>query len=306
MGITAKKIALSGVISLLLIGGIWYFLITSYTPELTTENEIELSDSQAELTNQSNDLLFQASFSYGQDNLEWSKISMTIVYDNTEFDCTKSGLTSDLTYDSSVQSKLNADGGSFTVEVNADTEDFVMLKFDNMQQTNDSDYDMKFSKTDIFLGENVTGIALDEDFEDVNSIPSIEFDENSETRLEWYDYDLSVHRVIPKSLTYVVNDSNVFYKLQFISYYNSEDESRFISFIISNIGDGEFPATNNENLIKTAPCLISSTNQSIWQHNETISVSENGIDICDNSCSISVEIRYLNQIIEGMKDIELQ
>ena len=306
MGITAKKIALSGVISLLLIGGIWYFLITSYTPELTTENEIELSDSQAELTNQSNDLLFQAAFSYGQDNLEWSKISMTIVYDNTEFDCTKSGLTSDLTYDSSVQSKLNADGGSFTVEVNADTEDFVMLKFDNMQQTNDSDYDMKFSKTDIFLGENVTGIALDEDFEDVNSIPSIEFDENSETRLEWYDYDLSVHRVIPKSLTYVVNDSNVFYKLQFISYYNSEDESRFISFIISNIGDGEFPATNNENLIKTAPCLISSTNQSIWQHNETISVSENGIDICDNSCSISVEIRYLNQIIEGMKDIELQ
>ena len=306
MGSTAKKIALSGVISLLLIGGIWYFLITSYTPELTTENEIELSDSQAELTNQSNDLLFQASFSYGQDNLEWSKISMTIVYDNTEFDCTKSGLTSDLTYDSSVQSKLNADGGSFTVEVNADTEDFVMLKFDNMQQTNDSDYDMKFSKTDIFLGENVTGIALDEDFEDVNSIPSIEFDENSETRLEWYDYDLSVHRVIPKSLTYVVNDSNVFYKLQFISYYNSEDESRFISFIISNIGDGEFPATNNENLIKTAPCLISSTNQSIWQHNETISVSENGIDICDNSCSISVEIRYLNQIIEGMKDIELQ
>ena len=306
MGSTAKKIALSGVISLLLIGGIWYFLITSYTPELTTENEIELSDSQAELTNQSNDLLFQASFSYGQDNLEWSKISMTIVYDNTEFDCTKSGLTSDLSYDSPVQSKLNADGGSFTVEVNADTEDFVMLKFDNMQQTNDSDYDMKFSKTDIFLGENVTGIALDEDFEDVNSIPSIEFDENSETRLEWYDYDLSVHRVIPKSLTYVVNDSNVFYKLQFISYYNSEDESRFISFIISNIGDGEFPATNNENLIKTAPCLISSTNQSIWQHNETISVSENGIDICDNSCSISVEIRYLNQIIEGMKDIELQ
>ena len=306
MGSTAKKIALSGVISLLLIGGIWYFLITSYTPELTTENEIELSDSQAELTNQSNDLLFQASFSYGQDNLEWSKVSMSILIGDQTFDCTKSGLTSDLTYDSSVQSKLNADGGSFTVEVNADTEDFVMLKFDNMQQTNDSDYDMKFSKTDIFLGENVTGIALDEDFEDVNSIPSIEFDENSETRLEWYDYDLSVHRVIPKSLTYVVNDSNVFYKLQFISYYNSEDESRFISFIISNIGDGEFPATNNENLIKTAPCLISSTNQSIWQHNETISVSENGIDICDNSCSISVEIRYLNQIIEGMKEIELQ
>ena len=302
----AKKITLTTIITILMIGGVWYFLIASYTPELTTENEIELYDSQAELTNQSNDLLFQASFSYGQDNLEWSKISMTIVYDNTEFDCTKSGLTSDLTYDSSVQSKLNADGGSFTVEVNADTEDFVMLKFDNMQQTNDSDYDIKFSKTDIFLGENVSGVALSEEFENVDSVPNIEFDETSETRLEWYDYDLSVHRVIPKSLTYVVNDSNVFYKLQFLSYYNSEDESRYISFIISNIGDDEFPATNNKNLIKTAPCLISSNNETVWQHNETIMVRENGIDMCNNSCSISVEIRYLNQIIKGMKEIELQ
>ncbi|MGB0463768.1 MAG: hypothetical protein ACPGIG_02840, partial [Candidatus Poseidoniaceae archaeon] len=86
----------------------------------------------------------------------------------------------------------------------------------------------------------------------------------------------------------------------------SDDESRFISFIISNLGDGEFPATNNENLIKAAPCLITSDNGSIWQHNETISVSENGFDICSNSCTIGVEIRYLNQIIKGMKEIELQ
>ena len=65
-------------------------------------------------------------------------------------------------------------------------------------------------------------------------------------------------------------------------------------------------ATNNENLIKTAPCLISSNNETVWQHNETIVVRENGIDMCNNSCSISVEIRYLNQIIKGMKEIELQ
>ena len=50
MGSTAKKIAFSAIILLLLIGGIWYFLITSYTPELTTENEVELVDSQAELS----------------------------------------------------------------------------------------------------------------------------------------------------------------------------------------------------------------------------------------------------------------
>lgn len=306
MGSMAKKIILTTIITILLVSGAWYFLITSYTPEPTTENEIDLADAQNELTELGNDVLFQASFSYGQDNLEWSKVSMTLIIGDEGFDCTKSGLTSEQSYDSPVLSKLNADGGSFTIEVNADTENFISLNFEDMQQTNDSNYDIKFSKTDIFLGENVTGVALSEGFENVDSVPNIEFDETSETRLEWYDYDLSVHRVIPKSLTYVVNDSNVFYKLQFLSYYNSEDESRYISFIISNIGDGEFPATNNENLIKTAPCLISSTNETVWQHNETISVGENGIDMCNNSCSISVEIRYLNQIVKGMKEIEIQ
>ena len=46
---------------------------TSYTPELTTENEIELTDHNDNLTNQSDDLLLNASFSTGEDNLEWSK-----------------------------------------------------------------------------------------------------------------------------------------------------------------------------------------------------------------------------------------
>ena len=63
---------------------------------------------------------------------------------------------------------------------------------------------------------------------------------------------------------------------------------------------------SNENLIKAAPCLITSNNESVWQHNETISVSENGFDICSSSCTVGVEVRYLNQIIKGMKEIELQ
>ena len=46
----AKKITLTTIITILLIGGVWYFLITSYTPELTTENEIDLADGQDELT----------------------------------------------------------------------------------------------------------------------------------------------------------------------------------------------------------------------------------------------------------------
>ena len=66
-----KKVLISLTIVLLLVGGIWYFMVTSYTPELTTENEIELTDHNDNLTNQSDDLLLNASFSTGEDNLEW-------------------------------------------------------------------------------------------------------------------------------------------------------------------------------------------------------------------------------------------
>lgn len=301
-----KKILLSLVIVLLLVGGVWYFLVTSYTPELTTENEIELTDNNETPTNQTNDLLFNASFSTGEDNLEWSKITMSIVSSDTRLDCTKSGFTSGIIHDGDVQSRLNADGNSFTVEVDADSDDFIMINFDDMQQTNDSDFDLKFSKTDIFLGPNNTGIALNENFQDVTAIPTSDFDESADERLEWYDYDLSIHRVFPKEITYVVNDSSIHYKIQFLSYYNSEDESRHVSFIISTINNSNFPATDNDNLIKIAPCLITSSNESFWQYNETISVLENGFDICNNKCTIEVEIRYLNQIITGMKEIELQ
>ena len=305
MNRTIKKVLISLTIVLLLVGGIWYFMVTSYTPELTTENEIELTDHSDNLTNQSNDLLFNSSFSTGQDNLEWSKVTMSIVSSDTRLDCTKSGFTSGIIHDGDVQSRLNADGNSFTVEVDADSDDFIMINFEDMQQTNDSDFDLKFSKTDIFLGPNVTGIALNDNFQDVNSIPTSDFDESADERLEWYDYDLSIHRVIPKEITYVVNDSSIHYKIQFLSYYNSKDESRHVSFIISTINNSYFPATNNDNLIKIAPCVITSSNESFWQHNETILVSENGIDICNDKCTIKVEIRYLNQIITGMKEIEL-
>ena len=56
MGTTVKKIASSAII-LLLQSVEWYFLITSYTPELTTENEVELVDSLAELSELENNLL---------------------------------------------------------------------------------------------------------------------------------------------------------------------------------------------------------------------------------------------------------
>ena len=208
------KRILAGVLIVLLIGaGGWYLLVTSYSAELTTENEILVEDYNENVSNQSNDPLFQLSFSSGEDNLDWSKLTMSLKSDENRYDCTKSGLTSSISHNGLIQTKLNSDGNSFTIEANSDSDDFISLSFSDMQQTNDSDYSIRFSSTDIFLGENVSGFTTSEEFQNVNTVPAEEPTESSDSRLEWYDYDMAVHRVIPKDITYIVNDSNTLYKL---------------------------------------------------------------------------------------------
>ena len=301
------KRVLAGVLIVLLIGaGGWYLLDTSYSAELTTENEILVEDYNENVSNQSNDPLFQLSFSSGEDNLDWSKLTMSLKSDENRYDCTKSGLTSSISHNGLIQTKLNSDGNSFTIEANSDSDDFIFLSFTDMQQTNDSNYSISFSKTDIILGENVSGYSTEEEFQNVDTIPDGEPTETSDSRLEWYDYDISVHRVIPKEITYIVNDSNMFYKIQFLSYYNSDDDSRYISFIISSVGDTDAPAINNENLTKEAHCIISSDNESVWNYDEIIYVSENGHDICSSACNLEIEVRYLNQIVKGTSEVKVE
>lgn len=301
-----KRLLVGTLVILIIGGGAWYFLVANYSAELTTENEILSEDFSDNVSNQTSDRLLQLSFSYGEDNLDWSKLTMTIKNDDKEYDCTKSGLTSSITHDGFIQTKLNSDGNSFTVEANSNSEDFIFLSFSNMQQTNDSNYSISFSKTDIYLGENVTGYVSNDDFENINTVPTGELTESSESRLEWYDYDISVHRVIPKEITYIVNESDIFYKIQFLSYYNSDDESRYVSFIISTVGDFEAPAINNEDLTKESHCIISSDNSTVWRFDEVIYLSENGFDICSTTCSLEVQVRYLNQALKGILDVKVE
>lgn len=301
-----KRLLAGILVTLVIGGGVWYFLVSNYSAELTTENEILSEDFSDNVSNQTSDNLLQLSFSYGEDNLEWSKLTMSIKHGDNTYDCTKSGLTSSMTHDGVIQTKLNSDGNSFTIEANSNSDDFIFLSFSNMQQTNDSNYSISFSKTDIFLGENLSGYTSNEEFQNVNTIPTGEPTETSDSRLEWYDYDLSVHRVIPKEITYIVNESNIFYKIQFLSYYNSNDESRYISFIISTIGDSDSPAVSNEDLTKESHCIISSNNSTVWRHDEVILLSENGFDICSATCSLEVHVRYLNQVVKGISEVKVE
>ena len=73
-----KQIGIGMVSLLLIIGGIWAFMISSYEEDLGTNNIFVANDSADNLTNERNNSLFELSFSNAEDDLEWSKLSISI------------------------------------------------------------------------------------------------------------------------------------------------------------------------------------------------------------------------------------
>ena len=153
---------------------------------------------------------------------------------------------------------------------------------------------MKFSTTDVYLGDGVSWKFIsDASFSEVNSIPS-DLSNETNDRLNWYEYDMSVHRVIPNDGVYVIQMDNKTFKIKFLTYYNSDDESRYPTMLISAIDNSLFPALNNPDLVIPSPCKIVSDDyeEDYWNANETISLLENRIDLCNGICIISLDVVY--------------
>tara|TARA_Y100000768_G_C23567836_1_gene491265 strand:+ start:62 stop:424 length:363 start_codon:yes stop_codon:yes gene_type:complete len=105
---------------------------------------------------------------------------------------------------------------------------------------------------------------------------------------------MSVHRVIPNDGVYVIQMDNKTFKIKFLTYYNSDDESRYPTMLISAIDNSLFPALNNPDLVIPSPCKIVSDDyeEDYWNANETISLLENRIDLCNGICIISLDVVY--------------
>ena len=73
-----KQIGIGLVSLILVIGGIWSFMISSYEEDLGTNNIFVANDSSNNLTNERNNSLFELSFSKSEESLEWSKLSISI------------------------------------------------------------------------------------------------------------------------------------------------------------------------------------------------------------------------------------
>ena len=297
-----KKIGIGVLAVILLVGGIWGFMISSYDEDLGTNNEFSAKDSVKNLTTEKNNSLFDLSFSKADESLEWSKLRISIDNGTERMDCSKGNFTSNDIGKSKVSPKLSSDSITFTVIIDATSEDeFTYLDMFNLVESNSSNFNLRFSKTDIFLSDNTTGtIIQDKSFEELIDIPEQEFTESSDERLDWYDYKLSTHRVEPEDKIYVIKVNDDYFKIKFTSYYNKDDEARYVSFMIGALGNTEFPALSNPLLVSPAKCTIIEMSKSdFWEENEMLEIYENDFDICNVTCSIKIFITYENISVKG-------
>ena len=304
-----KNIGIGIVAVMLVSGGIWFFMISSYEEDLGTKNKFRAIDSTNNLTLEKNNSLFDLSFSESEESLEWSKLRISIDNGTERMDCSKGNFTSNEIGKSKVFPKLSSDGVTFTVMIDATSEeDFTYLDMSNLVEGDSSKFNLRFSKTDIYLSENTTGtIVQDKSFEELSDIPDQDFTETSAERLDWYDYKLSTHRVEPEDKIYVIKVDNTFFKIKFTSYYNEDDEARHVSFLIGALGDIEFPALSNPLLVSPAKCIIieSDFKSDFWEETEIIGIYENNFDICSETCSIKIFITYENISVKGTKVVSL-
>ncbi|MFL2941667.1 MAG: HmuY family protein [Candidatus Poseidoniales archaeon] len=299
-----------GIASLLfVIGGIWAFAISSYEEDTGTSNIFVANDSNENITNNNNNSLFELSFLNAEENLEWSKLRINIQNETETMDCSKGNFTSNDIGKTKVSPKLGSDGLTFTVTIDATSEDeFTHVDLGNLTETNEEDFDMKFSKTDIYLSTNVTGtIVEDTDFEELLAVPDTEFTETSQERLDWYDYKITTHRIEVEDKIYIIKIEDDFYKIKFVSYYNDEDEPRYVSFLIGALEDTIFSALSNSDLVSPAKCMIAETTEisDFWEKDEIIVIYENNFNICTTSCNIKITITYEDSVVKGNREITL-
>jgi hypothetical protein len=292
-----RKQIVAGTVALLLVAAaIWVYLVASYESGLGTSNTVLVSDSNSS-TNKSNDnKLLELSFDTGAEDLLWASLGIELEIEGAMHTCSFGVQSNPDQSGKLISTNLGADGLTFTTVVNAtDDEKFTFLDIGEQIEGNESNYWMKFSSTDIFLSDGVKWLFLeDADFKEVSEIPSVNLSNNTEDKLDWYTYDLSVHRIDPNDGVYVVEKNDMWFKINFLSYYNSDDESRFPAMQIAALNGSDFPALSNSDLVVPSPCIIYTEDSDFdyWNANETIILAENGINLCSQSCEINVKIKF--------------
>lgn len=280
---------------LLTLGVAWTYLIVSYEPPLGTDNTVLVKDPDGVLSNGTMDELATLSFAEGGEGLAWTSLQIEIITNEQQYTCSFGSQSTEDLNEGNVVATLGADGSTFTTVIDATEDSFTYLDVPNQQESNITEHTMRFSTTDIFFSEGVQWAFIEgQNIGDITSANSTTWSNETDDRLEWYTYDISVHRVNPIDGTYLIVEDNVIYKIQFLTYYNNDDESRFPTMLISTLDKTEFPALNDPNLVVPSPCLIQSDDgtPSHWNATEIITLLENGMNICSSPCLLEVIVLY--------------
>ena len=273
--------------------GAWTYLVVSYDSPLGTNNVVSIERSPT--SNGSSDALATLSFQEGAEDLDWASMMIEVVVDEQSYTCSFGNQSVEVDEDAKVESRLSSDGVTFSTTIDATSEDaFTHVSIPMQGEGNESNYTIRASKTDIFFSEGIRWIYLPgSDFRDVNTANESEMSNSTIDRLEWYTYDLAAHRITPNDGTYILSQDGMLYKMQFLSYYNEDDESRYISMLTSALIPDEHPALLDTDLVVPSPCLIETTGDSVqWNASEAITLHEQDTDICRDRCKMTINITY--------------
>ena len=279
----------------------WTYLVVSYESPLGTDNRVLVKDPNGALSNGTMDDLATLSFAEGGEDLAWTSLQIEIIADEQQYTCSFGSQSTEDLNEGNVVATLGADGSTFTTIIDATEDTFTYLDVPNQLESNISNHTMRFSTTDIFFSEGVQWAFLEgQTIGEITSANSTSWSNETNDRLEWYTYDIAVHRVSPIEGTYLILEDSVIYKIQFLTYYNEEDESRFPTMLISTLDKTEFPALNNPNLVVPSPCLIQSGDETFshWNATETITLLENGMNICSSPCSPEIIVLFETTIVK--------
>ena len=261
--------------------GAWTYLVVSYDSPLGTDNVVVIE--QTSTSNGSNDVLATLSFQDGAEDLDWASTLIEVEVNDQSYTCSFGSQSVDGTSNGNINSRLSSDGVTFSTTIDATSEDdFTYLSIPIQQEGNETMYTLRASKTDVYLSDDVLWAYVTESFQEVESFNESELSNSTDERLEWYTYDLSAHRVTPNEGTYILVQNSTMYKMQFISYYNEDDESRHISVLTSALPAQDHPALKDSTLVIPSPCLIeTSENSNHWNATRSIVLREQDVNICD-------------------------
>ncbi len=292
-----RRITLMALFMVSIVSTGYYLNIVTYENTLGTQNTLTVNTGTS--TESTEDVLLDLSFAKGGENLSWNSVQLELNVEENTYPCMVGGMSSVVQDNGTVLSKLNADGKTFTINIDTNGEETQYLDLHTMSVSNESSFSLSFLQTDIFLGEGRKGIAVEDDFSQIKADEGYVLDEDDEERLEWYSYDFSVHRIIPDSEVYLIEDRGVMFKVQFLNYYNSDGAPRHISLLAAPLGNSSIPALTDESMIQIAPCTVLDDGDGVWGADEVISLQENGFSICEGECTVTVVALFEEKRIDG-------